>query len=111
MAPSPFTTAFPRPDWVMCGMPQPGGDGVRLIASKELDRAELEAQVSRLEVWPGEMFPDPVSQRFLLTAEMRTFTVIDAPDYAVAFRTLFEGWTPGPASRPALTDGQRELST
>lgn len=107
----------PRPDWVMCGAPNPSG-GVRLIASKELNRAELEAQFEYEDIWDGGLFAPagltPVgrvlrSHRYSLTADMRTFVVIDAPDYPSAFRSLFEGWSPEPASRAAIGEGQREL--
>jgi hypothetical protein len=96
---------------VMCGMPGHDG-GVRLIASKELNTAELRAEFSRAALTYEPLFLDPssVSQRYFLTAEMRTFTVIDAPDYPTAFKALFEGWTPEPAARPAIGDGQREIT-
>jgi hypothetical protein len=104
---------FPRPDWVMCGMPQPGRMGwVRLIASKELNTAELQAEYSRPDIAYEPLFLDPssVRQRFFLTAEMRTFVIIDAPDYPSAFKSLFEGWTPEPAARPALGEGRRGIT-
>jgi hypothetical protein len=103
--------SFPRPDWVMCGMPNFGG-GVRLIASKELNRAELEAQFERPEIWDDVAYalPPVVRQRYILTAEMRTFTVVDAPDYPAAFKSLFEGWSPEPAARTALGEGQRAIT-
>lgn len=101
--------SLPRPDWVMCGAPGLGG-GVRLIASGELNQAELEAQFSYPDIRGLFLDPSGVSQRFTLTAEMRTFTVIDAPDYPAAFKALFEGWTPEPAARHALGGGQREIT-
>ena len=33
---------------------------------------------------------------------MKTFIIIDAPDYPSAFQALFEQWTPGPGERAAL---------
>jgi hypothetical protein len=98
-----MTAGFGRPDWVMVGMPWAGG--VRLLASKDMTHAELAAEVSRL--YPEYETPEPlpslvISQRITLTAGMRTFTVIDAPDYPSAFTALFETWTPGPGERAAL---------
>lgn len=111
------SVGFTRPDWVMCGGPNPAG-GVRLLASKELNQAELEAQFEYRDIWDGGPF-GPVgltpigarltSQRITLTTEMRTFTVIDAPDYPSAFKALFEDWSPEPAARTAIGEGQREL--
>jgi hypothetical protein len=101
--------SFPRPDWAMCGMPNPAG-GVRLIASKELNTAELEAHLSFPEIRGLFLDPSTVTERYTLTAEMRTFVIIDAPDYLSAFKSLFEGWTPEPADRPALGEGQRTIT-
>lgn len=99
---SPNAAGFGRPDWVMCGCPAPGG--VRLLASKDMTHAELEAQFDRAAPWdPCDFTPGPViSQRITLTAGMRTFIVIDAPDYPSAFRVLFGQWTPGPGEHAAL---------
>lgn len=107
------STSLPRPDWVMCGGPNPGG-GVRLIASKELNQAELEAQFSYPEIRGLFLDPSGVSQRFTLTAQMRAITVIDAPDYPAAFKSLFEVWDPGagraPSARRPLGEGPREIA-
>ena len=97
-----MTAGFGRPDWVMCGVPWAGG--VRLLASRAMTHAELTAEFDRVAPWgPYNFEPMPiVSQRITLTAGMRTFTVIDAPDYPSAFTALFETWTPGPGERAAL---------
>jgi hypothetical protein len=99
---SATTVSFGRPDWVMVGTTMPSG--VRLLASKELTHAELEAQFDRAAPWDAYDFsiPPVVSQRITLAAGMRTFIVIDAPDYPSAFRSLFESWTPGPGEHAAL---------
>jgi hypothetical protein len=103
--------SYPRPDWVMCGMPQPGDTGwVRLLASKELNQAELTAQMQYPETFGIFPAPSIVTQRYTLTAEARTFIVIDAPDYPTAFRSLFEDWTPEPAARPAVGEGRRAIT-
>lgn len=105
--------AMPRPDWVMCGVPLPNG-WVRLLASRELNQAQLAAEFERAQVVDdGDLLPTwgpLVQQRIALTTEMRTFTVIDAPDYPTAFRELFKDWTPGPAGHPAVTEGPRGIS-
>jgi hypothetical protein len=95
---SPDVAGFGRPDWVMCGCPAPGG--VRLLASKDMTHAELEVAYDWADTgrWP----PIPRGQRITLTAGLKTFIVIDAPDYPSAFRALFEQWTPGPGEHVAL---------
>ena len=100
---------FPAPDWVMCGVQNPAG-GVRLLASQDLTQAELQALIDYPEI-VYDPFPVPgqVRQRFLLTAEMRTFSMIEAPDYPAAFQALFEHWSPQPAARAAIGEGQMEL--
>jgi hypothetical protein len=85
----------------MCGSPAPGG--VRLLASKDMTDAELNAQYSYQDIDPwGEFPPMLTSRRITLTAGLKTFVMIEAPDYPTAFRVLFEQWTPGPDERVAL---------
>lgn len=98
-----------RPDWVMCGMTLPTG-GVRLLASQQLNRADLEAIFDHRAVFEFDPVPLMTSYRIILTTEMRTFVVIDAPDYPAAFQALFEQWTPGQAPSPAIGEGQREIT-
>jgi hypothetical protein len=99
-----------RPDWVMIGIGQPDGS-VSLVASKEMTRAELEYETDTEEVrsW-GSWEPLRVQTTavYRLTAEMRAWVWITAPDYASAFATLFEQWQPGRAQRPEI-GGRREL--
>jgi hypothetical protein len=96
-----MTDSYGRPDWVMCGMPWNGG--VRLLASKDMTHAELEAKFDHVNVECGLVYlPVLAGHRITLTAGMSTFIVIDAPDYPSAFAALFEQWTPGPADRVAL---------
>lgn len=97
------TVDFGRPDWVMCGGPTPGG--VRLLASKDMTYAELEAQrdLPDIDVWADDLFPKMLPPlRIKLIAGMKTFVIIEAPDYPAAFRGLFEQWTPGPGERAVL---------
>jgi hypothetical protein len=93
-----------RPDWVMCG--GPGPCGVRLLASKEMTKAELSVDFGYEDRFMGldlfDPLPWPRSRRITLTAGVKTFILIDAPDYPSAFRALFEKWTPGPGERVAL---------
>jgi hypothetical protein len=65
--------------------------------------AELNAQYGYAGIDPWANVPPMLtSRRITLTAGLKTFVVIDAPDYPTAFRALFEQWTPGPAEHPAL---------
>jgi len=98
-----MTAGFGRPDWVMCGTPHAGG--VRLFASKDMTHAALEANFGRHVIDDGTLsgaWGPVISQRITLTAGLKTFIVIDAPDYPTAFRALFEQWTPDPGERAAL---------
>jgi len=98
---SPNAAGFGRPDWVMCGCPARGG--VRLLASKDMTHAELEARFDWADINMGTyLSPHLRSQRITLTAGLKTFVMIDAPDYPSAFRALFEQWTPGPGEHAAL---------
>lgn len=99
-----------RPDWVMLGVGQPDG-GVALIASKELTRAELEYEASFEDICSyGLWAPLRVQTTavYRLTAEMREWVFITAPDYETAFSTLFGQWRPERARRPEL-EHRREL--
>ena len=99
----PVAAGYGHPDWVMCGVPWNGG--VRLLASKEMTHAELDAQFGYTDIWDGGLTPGyaiPASRRITLTAGMRTFVMIEAPDYPTAFAALFEQWTPGPGDHAAL---------
>ena len=92
-----------RPDWVMVGMPGPAG-GVWLIASKDMNQAELRAEFDRAMLDDGwDVIPGPVTRHeYTLTASMRRFTLIEAADYPAAFRSLFDRWTPEPAPAAEL---------
>jgi hypothetical protein len=85
-----------------------------LYASTELTRAELAAEVDTYEIgdWVyGYEQRTLQAIRHTLTAEMKTWVVIQAPDYATAFEALWRSWSPGTAgSRPALTPRRPELA-
>lgn len=93
--------SYARPDWVMCGVPWNGG--VRLLASKDMTHAELSADFGYTDIGiPGWDPPALTSRRITLTAGLKTFVMIEAPDHPSAFRALFEQWTPGPGEHAAL---------
>jgi hypothetical protein len=97
----PVAAGYGHPDWVMCGVPWNGG--VRLLASKEMTHAELDAQRDLPDIDPWGSWPKMLPPlRIKLTAGMKTFTMIEAPDYPSAFRALFEHWTPGPDEHAAI---------
>lgn len=101
---------FTPPDWVMVGMPAPNGAGVWLIASKDLNSAELKADFDRQWVNIGDPFeqviPGPVIRsEYTLTAVLRRFVLIEAADYPAAFTALFKHWSPEPDARPAISPG------
>jgi hypothetical protein len=85
---------IPYPDFVIVGSPAADG-GVVLLASQELNDAELRAEVPLPDVtaWPALAAPKP---RYFITAQMRTYVIIWAPDYPAAWRSLFEHWAPKP---------------
>ena len=96
-----------RPDFVMVGGQS---DGMfYLIASKALTEVELRVEAEHLdELFDFRMGRQKPVYRQFLTAEMRDYVVVAGRDYAEAFRTLFEEWTPGAGDQPAIA-GQRAL--
>jgi hypothetical protein len=75
---------FIVPEWAMVGCLMPNGK-VRLIASRELDEAELQAVLRSMYFKP----------KWTLQMVMVDYIVIEANDYPSAFQHLFETWTPG----------------
>jgi hypothetical protein len=100
-----------RPDWVMLGVSNADGT-VRLIASKELTRAELEYEADYEEIHSLWSLEPPrmvqTSAVYRLTAELRTWVLITAVDYPAAFDALFGQWAPERARRPEI-EQRREL--
>jgi hypothetical protein len=95
------TQPIQRPDWVIIGAPHP--DGAMVLASRELDHAELRAEAPQfINFHDGLLRRHEVSQTFVLTVEMPRFVIVTAPDYATALRWLFEQWSPPDARRPAV---------
>jgi hypothetical protein len=103
-----------RPDWVMLGVPRPGG-GVRLYASRELTHAELELRLEHdvRAFLDGDLAG--LSERMDINVGMRHFTLVEADTYPEALAHLLDVWSPEPqptapagalpAGRPALGDG------
>jgi hypothetical protein len=99
--------AFPNPEWIICGMQMP--KGVRIVASKTLTRAELEANYQHHSIFDG---PFPVgtvmtSYDLALTTHMRDLVIIDGSDYATCLKHLFEKWSPDKTEKPAI--GPKQL--
>jgi hypothetical protein len=102
-----MTEPIQRPDWVIIGAPHP--DGVMVFASRELDRATLEAEAPQfVNFHDGLLRRHEVSQTFVLTVEMPKFVMVFAPDYPTALRWLFEQWSP-PAARVPEVEARRAL--
>ena len=102
------------PDFVMVGGQHDGK--VYLFASKTLTEAELRVEADELDHYPEWWMPrQPPRYRHYVTAEMRDFVQVVADTYAEAFATLFEQWTPEPATRteigaqPAITAAPRAI--
>jgi hypothetical protein len=88
--------------------------GVVLLASKDLSRAQLETETS----YQGDLLfalrvrPDEVKTTYKITAELRRYVRVEAPDYPTALRHLMEVWSPEPGgpqialepSAPSTTD-------
>jgi len=102
---------FSKPEWVICGGQMPVG--VRVLASKDLNYAELEVQFTYQDIWDG-LFPVAsvvTSQHITLHTSMRTFVIIDGPDYSTCLKHLFEKWSPDETKQPAIDSGQKQLES
>jgi hypothetical protein len=114
------------PDWVMLGVPGPvdpavgAEEGVWLYASKDLTAAQLKAEVDEeaerdwmeQAIEPGFLLgalPPPPRPIITITATLKSFVVVQAPDYPTAFEALFKRWRPEAAARAALPEGARKL--
>ncbi len=101
-----------RPDWVICGIPWDGK--VAILASTELDRAELEAQRDIFDPIDPYDFTEPIRlspTRYTLTVQMRQFVLVVADTYEQAFRSLFEQWTPQRTDHAQLGASRREVTS
>ncbi len=101
-----------RPDWVMCGIPWDGK--VAIVASTELEQAELEARRDRLAaIDPFELL-GPMAMaptRYTLTVQMWRFVLVVADTYEQAFRSLFEQWSPKQPDRRQLAASRPEIGS
>jgi hypothetical protein len=104
------SVGWSRPDWVMVGMPMDDGR-VRLIASKELNYAELQVKIGHQDIFEGIAPVRAVvtSREILLTTDMRTFILIEADTYADAFSELFRQWSPERGRHPAIEPGLPQI--
>jgi hypothetical protein len=97
-----------RPDFVLFGIPEPGGDGVILFASSSLTQSQLESSVRGLKKaeW-GESRRTAYleDRRTSLAVEMDSFTMMRADTYAGALRSLATVWRPPGPARPQLEQG------
>lgn len=96
-----------RPDWVMLGSPaeQPdGSQGVVLVASTQLNSAELSME---LIATAGDLLGQWPLPKYMVSADMREYVLIFAKDYGEAMRYLFEQWQP-PETRRAAIGGSRK---
>ena len=102
-----------RPDFVLVGLPAPGG--IELWASTELTDAELQAETRfrpQLDdpLWGNlaDPVPEPVSTTYTLRAGLSKFVIVRAPTYREALAVLLRhpGW--GPGGRRAIGGGPGE---
>lgn len=121
--PHHISSSFPSPEWIICGMVLPEGNPgyeVRILASKTLTQAEIEANFGHQDIFDG-IFPvsSVIAYRdFILTTHMRDLVIIDGPDYAACLKHLFETWSPDKTERtaiqpsyPAIDGGQKQLES
>lgn len=85
-------TNFLAPDWVMIGCAMPN-EKVRLVASKDLNEAELHCVAQEMQTWSFTRMLPPL-RIYHLTASMRTFVMVEADSYPSAFEGLFRQWSP-----------------
>lgn len=104
---------YVRPDWVITGVPLPGG-GVRLIASTDLRVASVQ---ERQERWFDGSNPDNLLQGFDpagwvydLKVTMKGYTLVEAADYPTALTMLFNRWNPEASQPPTPPRQPRALT-
>jgi hypothetical protein len=101
-----------NPDFVVCGGPTANG-WVRLFASKDLTRAELDVVEDYEDIdiswYRVEMLPRRTHRTITLSTVLKHLIIIEAPDYKTAWESLFKDWSPERAAKPAITKGQPQL--
>lgn len=85
-----------RPDFAMVGITDDNAHPhtrVILIASTELSQVELRSEVKNPGYYFLGSYVKPTYLKFL-TAEMRTYVIVQAATYQEAFQKLFSTWDP-----------------
>jgi hypothetical protein len=95
------------PEFVIVGSSH--DDGVILVASTNLTRAELEEIRDERDDLFSDHLRAPIERRFRFEGEMRSFTMVQGPDYATALRTLMGHFDQprSPFGRPVPAVGAR----
>lgn len=95
-----MTQPLQRPDWVMLGVPYP--DGVLLIASRELNHAELRSEYERRDSvnWDEPVVRNAGRAVVVLTAQLKRLVMVQADTYGQAFDHLFRQWRPDQPADP-----------
>lgn len=98
------------PDWVLVGAPARDGNGVIVLASRELGAAELEVLRHR-ESYPWEpVLQQPPRQRaVVLHANVKSYMYVQGRTYAEALARLQQDWQPEPPARVELDAGAPSL--
>lgn len=92
--PGPGSPAYPRPDFVMWGIREPGR-GVLLFVTTDMSVAQLTNEIERLDLIPvGRALARIPVTKTTLHVEMRSFTMIRADSYPEALLSLRDNWTP-----------------
>jgi hypothetical protein len=109
--PPDFATT--RASWIILGLVEMPSGGVRIIASKDIRAATLEAHVDYTKVDIDAFIVSstkPTGYRIDLQLSMHNLTVIDAPTFPEAFAALFKLWTPD-SGTDAYDDTKRALGS
>lgn len=92
--PAPANPAYPRPDFVMWGVREPGR-GVLLFVTTDMSQAQLVSEVERLDLIPvGRALARVPVTKTTLHVEMHSFTMIRANSYPEALMSLRDNWRP-----------------
>jgi hypothetical protein len=115
---STYDQVSSRPDWIMVGAPSWTGEGVMILASRSLSRAQLEYAVDTEDFEFGLSFErrmHVVGRHLTITAMIdhwtheEAFIIIQASDYGKAIRHLLKKWSPD-GNRPPM-DMERDDDT
>jgi hypothetical protein len=103
-----------KPEWVIVGiqMKPPNGTGVMLLASTEMNYAELETVYYRDHEMDhlGRIHrSEPTIRSIQMNTSVRSFVMVEGDDYPDALLKLFGEWNPNGPERPGLIQGAPEL--